>query len=53
MYVVVGMKLIFGEWWMQGEISFFNLNIDIMSCFVCLLIVLEIDLRVFECLKIL
>jgi hypothetical protein len=38
---------------MQGEISFFNLNIDIMPCFVCLLIVLDLGLRAFECLEIL
>ena len=35
------------------KIPFFNLNIDIMPCFVCLLIVLDLGLRAFECLEIL
>jgi hypothetical protein len=38
---------------MQGEDSFLDLNIDIMPCFVCLLIVLDLVLSAFECLEIL
>ena len=37
---------------MQGEDSFLDLNIDIMPCFVCLFIMLDLGLRAFEYLEI-